>query len=248
MLLNIGSTDAELRDDLIYTTLSHWIPGESLTVDELQQLLPVILDDQHLQFKSGETATDSVFTRSFSLLVLPLLFTRHRQSPFLTSRQIHQIKDKVLDSILAERDYRGYDEDKGWAHAIAHGADVLDELAQCPELDYDDLVNILDVVQAKVTITERIYSDGEDERLVRPIISVLNRQLLSQAYVEQWIQGFGEAEKSPDFLPAFRQRYNIKNFLKSLYFRVKYYKTDAGLCPVIENTLYKVETVYYASR
>ncbi|WKL05120.1 DUF2785 domain-containing protein [Paenibacillus amylolyticus] len=30
-----------------------------------------------------------------------------------------------------ERDYRGYDEEKGWAHAIAHAADVLDDLAQC---------------------------------------------------------------------------------------------------------------------
>jgi hypothetical protein len=27
MINNIGSLDAELRDDLIYTTLSHWIPS-----------------------------------------------------------------------------------------------------------------------------------------------------------------------------------------------------------------------------
>lgn len=106
-----------------------------------------------------------------------------------------------------ERDYRGYDEDKGWAHAIAHGADALDDLAQCSELDQADLFTILDLVYDKITITERVYSDGEDER--------------------------------------FRQKNNIKNFLKSLYFRVKFYKADAALCPVIEDTLYKVEQVYY---
>lgn len=245
MIHNIGSLDAELRDDLIYTTLSQWIPGNSLSEDELEQLLPALLDTDHLHYKLGESNTDSVFTRSFSMLVIPLLIMKHRESPFLSKEQVHQIKEKVLYSVQEERDYRGYDEDKGWAHAIAHGADALDDLAQCSELDQVDLFTILDLVYDKMTITERVYSDGEEERMVRPVISVLNRKLLSQTDVEQWIQRFGEVEKSSEFLPAFRQKNNIKNFLKSLYFRVKFYKANAALCPVIEDTLYKVEKVYY---
>ncbi|WP_225999251.1 hypothetical protein [Paenibacillus sp. BJ-4] len=35
MMNNIGSLDAQLRDELIYTTLSNWIPGNALTVNEL---------------------------------------------------------------------------------------------------------------------------------------------------------------------------------------------------------------------
>ncbi|OMD56421.1 DUF2785 domain-containing protein [Paenibacillus odorifer] len=246
MINNIGSLDAQLRDELIYTTFSHWIPGNSLTTNGLEQLIPVILDKNHLHFKLGETNTDSVFTRSFSMLVIPLLFMRHKESPFLSREQIHQIKEKVFCSVQNERDYRGYDEEKGWAHAIAHAADTLDELAQCSELDENDLITILDLVYEKMTITDRIYSDGEDERMVRSIMSVLDRKLLSQTYVEQWIQSFGDVEKNPEFLPAFKQKNNIKNFLKSLYFRVKYYKVHANLCPTIEHTLYKVEKVYYS--
>ena len=97
-----------------------------------------------------------------------------------------------------------------------------------------------------MTITDRIYSDGEDERMVKCIISVLNRKILSQTHVEQWIQSFGDVEKNSEFLPAFKQKNNIKNFLKSLYFRVKFYKVDAVLCSTIEQTLYKVEKVYYS--
>ncbi|WP_410769501.1 DUF2785 domain-containing protein [Fontibacillus sp. BL9] len=246
MITNIGSVDAELRDELIYTTLSHWIPGNSLTGNELEQLLPVVLDNNHLLFKLGETNTDSVFTRSFSMLVIPLLFMRHRELPFLSREQIHQIKERVFYNVQEERDYRGYDEEKGWAHAIAHAADTLDDLAQCSELDNNDLLTILDLVYKKVIITDRIYSDGEDERMVTSIISVLNRKILSQTYVEQWIQSFGAVEKSSEFLPAFKQKNNIKNFLKSLYFRVKFYKADADLCPTIEHTLYKIEKVYYS--
>ena len=246
MINNIGSLDAQLRDELIYTTLSHWIPDKSLTANELEQLLPVVLDKNHLLLKLGETNTDSVFTRSFSMLVIPLLLTRHRESPFLSREQIHHIKEKVFYNVQEERDYRGYDEEKGWAHAIAHAADALEDLAQCSELDKSDLLTILDLVYEKMTITERIYSDGEDERMVKSIISVLNRKILSQTCVEQWIQSFGDVEKNSEFLPAFKQKNNIKNFLKSLYFRVKFYKADAVLCSTIEQTLYKVEKVYYS--
>ncbi|MNN25428.1 hypothetical protein D3C81_1389000 [compost metagenome] len=129
---------------------------------------------------------------------------------------------------------------------MAHAADTLDDLAQCSELDNDDLLTILDLVYEKITITDRIYSDGEDERMVTSIISILNRNILSQTYVEQWIQSFGDVEENSEFLPAFKQKNNIKNFLKSLYFRIKFYKVDADLCPTIERTLYKVEKVYYS--
>lgn len=79
-------------------------------------------------------------------------------------------------------------------------------MAQCSELDENDLITILDLFYEKMTITDRIYSDGEDERMVRSIMSVLDRKMLSQTYVEQWIQSFGDVEKNPEFLPAFKQK------------------------------------------
>lgn len=246
MIEHIGSVDAELRDDLIYSTLSHWIPSSTLTTYELEQLIPVILDENHLLHKLGETNTDSVFTRSFSMLVIPLLLMRHRESPYLSIEQIHQIKENVFYNVQEERDYRGYDEEKGWAHAIAHAADALDDLAQCSELGETELITILHLIHEKMTITDRVYCDGEDERMVNTIISVLNRKILSQTYIEQWIHSFGDVKKDSEFLPAFKQKNNIKNFLKSLYFRVKFFEVDADLCPIIERTLYKVEKVYYS--
>ncbi|MFF2912485.1 DUF2785 domain-containing protein [Paenibacillus sp. NPDC057934] len=246
MIHNIGALDAELRDGLIYTTLSHWIPSNALTANELEQILPIVLDNNHLLFKLGDTYTDSVFTRSFSMLVIPLFLIRHRESPFLSREQIHQIKEKVFYNVQEERDYRGYDQEKGRAHAMAHAADALDDLAQCSELDKNDLLTILDLVYDKITITDRIYSDGEDKRMVNSIISILNRKLLSQTEVEQWIQRFGDVKNNSEFLSTSKQKNNIKNFLESLYFRVKSHKADADLCPTIEHTLYKVEQVGYS--
>ncbi|MDP9701475.1 DUF2785 domain-containing protein [Paenibacillus polysaccharolyticus] len=248
MLHNIGTVDAQLRDELIYTTLSHWIPGLSLTTSKLEHILTTVLDRDHLLYGLGETHSDSVFTRSFSMLVIPLLFMRHAASPFLSSERIHQIKDVVFHNVREEKDYRGYDETKGWAHAVAHAADVLEDLAQYNELDEADLSTMLDLVYEKMTISERVYSDGEDERMITPVMCILDRNILSQASVQQWIQRFGTVENESEFLPAFRQKNNIKNFLKSLYFRIKFHGVyDADLCPTIEQTLYKVEPVYYSS-
>ncbi|MCM3131318.1 DUF2785 domain-containing protein [Paenibacillus polysaccharolyticus] len=248
MLHNIGTVDAQLRDELIYTTLSHWIPGLSLTTSELEHILTTVLDRDHLLYGLGETHSDSVFTRSFSMLVIPLLFMRHALSPFLSSERIHQIKDVVYHNVREEKDYRGYDETKGWAHAVAHAADVLEDLAQYNELDEADLSTMLDLVYEKMTISDRVYSDGEDERMITPVMCILDRNILSQASIQQWIQRFGTVENESEFLPAFRQKNNIKNFLKSLYFRIKFHGVyDADLCPTIEQTLYKVEPVYYTS-
>lgn len=54
MLHNIGTVDAQLRDELIYTTLSHWIPGLSLTTSELEHILTTVLDRDHLLYGLGK--------------------------------------------------------------------------------------------------------------------------------------------------------------------------------------------------
>ncbi len=47
MLDNIGSTDSELRDDLIYSTFSHWILKDFVSPNLLKIILETILD-KHL--------------------------------------------------------------------------------------------------------------------------------------------------------------------------------------------------------
>ena len=54
MLNHIGSTDSELRDDLIYSAFGTWIGDKVLNAGQLRELLPIILDDQHLPYRLGE--------------------------------------------------------------------------------------------------------------------------------------------------------------------------------------------------
>ena len=120
MLNHIGSTDSYLRDDLIYSAFGTWILRyDVIDHEKLREMLPIILGDQHLLYRLGEQNTDSVFRRSFSALLLPLLLISHRSKPFFTPAEIYQIKEKLLYFLKNEKDHRGYIPEKGWAHAVA---------------------------------------------------------------------------------------------------------------------------------
>lgn len=128
---HIGSPDPVLRDELIYATLARWIMGAHLTSAEITSLLDTILDEAHLGYRLGESNTDSVFTRSFSLLLLPPILIAHRERNFLPAEKILEVFSRVMEYLDKERDWRGYIPGKGWAHAAAHAADTLDDLVQC---------------------------------------------------------------------------------------------------------------------
>ena len=156
MLLHLGSIDAELRDDLIYNTFRTWARAGLYSSDQYRTLLHTVLDEQHLFFHLGEQDPDAVFTRSFSALwAVPPIY-RHRQRPFLTSDEVHGALDKVLDYFARENDLRGFVAGRGWAHAVAHTADLLDELALCEEIQRAGLLHILEAIQTKAATAETL--------------------------------------------------------------------------------------------
>ncbi len=229
MLPHLGSPDAELRDDLIYSTLATWILADQFEDDDLKTLLKQLLTEEHLFYKLGETGTDSVFMRSFSVLLLPLILSRHRERPFLMPYELRELKVKLLDYLEREQDLRGFvlDEDeagepKGWAHAVAHTADALDDLVQCKDMGSEELLEILEAIRRKAAEPTVVFVYAEDERLVTPVIAALGRKVLKPAEVQSWLDGFVPlAQQKEPFPNCYRQAQNVKGFLRSLYFRAR---------------------------
>jgi hypothetical protein len=242
MLLHIGATDSLLRDDLIYTAFATWILEYNiLSPEQLQGLLQQILGKQHMFHNIGENNTDTVFRRSFSVLLLPLLLIKHRSQPFLTKAEIQQIKEKLFCYLNNEKDRRGFVNEKGWAHAIAHAADALNGLVQCTEIGENDLREILETIQTVISTEDIAYICGEDERMVTVATAIIKRQLLPDTEIAQWIQGFADHALIVRLMPQrIIIRTNIKNFLQSLYFRLQWEQlTDNNNSP-ISKTLHKI--------
>lgn len=162
-----------------------------------------------------------MFTRTFSLLLLPLILAVHRETPFLPPEEIQQVKERVLAYLPLEQDRRGYVPEKGWAHAAAHCADVLDDLALCAELDPGDLRAILGLAAATMAEPRFVYTHDEQERMSIAAFAVLSRQVLSQNEVKEWLDGLAAAANQHQaMLDRFYCRLNLKQFVTSLYFRL----------------------------
>jgi hypothetical protein len=242
MLNYIGSSDSYLRDDLIYSAFGTWILRyRALSPEQLRNLLPIILDERHMLYKIGEQDTDSVFTRSFSVLVLPLLLITHRSHPLFSASELNRIKEQLLYYLENEKDHRGFVREKGWAHAIAHAADALDDLAQCAEMNKSDLAEILEAIRKVICIESACYTHSEDERMVTAVIAVLGRNLLSDVEINQWVEGFSDRVLTINLDPEKHIiRTNAKNFLQSLYFRLQWEQVIIKLDTPINQTLRRI--------
>ena len=215
-----GSLDPELRDDLIYTTMATWIARDVFEAKKLNEILMVSLNEQHLFLGLGEMESDTVFTRTFSMLIVAAILNAHRRRPFLPGSELQVIKHKLLRYLDGERDLRGYVPVKGWAHSIAHAADALDELVQCEALDVDDVQEVLTAMRSLIGTAETVYICEEDERLVTAVLSAWQRAEVSDEDIIQWLEAVtafaGSSLSLPDGYCSF---INCKNFVRSLTFR-----------------------------
>lgn len=221
MMEYLGDSDSELRDDLVYSVLSRWVINGVFNKEQLKQILATIFDDKHLFYKIGEKDTNSVFMRAFSVLIVASLVYRHREDSFLGYEELIAIKNKVIKYMEDEKDVRGYVIEGGWAHTAAHSSDALDELCLCKEFGREELLEILKAIKFKVSIDYHAYICYEDERLAYATNSLISRNLLTEEELSEWIKSFAEYDKQTTFPNHFYFISNIRNYLNSLYYRLR---------------------------
>ena len=138
----LGSTRPEVRDGTAFPALATWIAN-----GVYDDLLAGLGDGMvaGLSVGLGEDGTDSVFRRSFSALILGACIERDNERHLLPGAKILEWGDRAATWFLTERDTRGYVPEKGWAHAVAHGADTLGALAESPHLAGPEHTVLLDI-------------------------------------------------------------------------------------------------------
>ncbi|MDN9012903.1 DUF2785 domain-containing protein [Brevibacillus laterosporus] len=249
MLQYIGDPHPELRDELIYPTFFEWINVENrFSEEELRRLLTVLTDEQHLFYHIGSEGDQTVFTRTFSVLPIALIVRRHREKPFLNLADFQHLKFSLLRYYKEEKDLRGYLPEGGWAHSAAHGADALVELVQCPESNASVQLEVLAAIQRMLHNGLQIFSEEEDERIASIVYTMIDKDLLPQQEIVDWISALVQCSSWPRSRNQVIARVNIKNFLRSLYFRMGQdsRRNDlAGAILTAESALNKFAISYY---
>ncbi|MEL3971933.1 DUF2785 domain-containing protein [Rossellomorea oryzaecorticis] len=223
MITHIGSPDAELRDKLIYTSFFRLIiENNQLESELLTELLDISLDDLLLK-GIGEKGTDTVFTRAFTTLLIALILYRDNEDNFLGQKRIDRVKDQLILYISNEKDLRGFVSGKGWAHSVAHVADAFDELVKNPKISYEQYPLILQPLWNVMFVTDSVYIHDEDERVITPIIQMLNNGLDVQE-IERLVNDITTEletqKKQLDEEKYWFLVFNSKSFLKSFYMKI----------------------------
>ncbi|MEP6896348.1 MAG: DUF2785 domain-containing protein, partial [Chloroflexota bacterium] len=143
----------------------------------------------------GETESDSVFLRTFSVLLLAEIVHNDNKKPLLEKNQIQTILSKGLWYLDAEKDPRGHIPVKGWAHALAHTADLMLVLGKNRNLEKGDLEQILKSIAVKlIHTTNWVYIHGEDDRLANATVMILQRNLVTEDFLKTWLESFTSPE------------------------------------------------------
>lgn len=230
MVRHIGDVDPKLRDELIFETFYYWINVHNyFKEDELKECLLTLLDEEHLFYKIGEYGSDSVFTRSFSMLVLSVIVNYQKEKSFLDKNTFISLKNALVRYYKTERDFRGYVENKGWAHSAAHGADALNELVQCQESNEDIHKEVLESIEEVLFNKTYKLCYKEDDRIANVIYSIYEKKhVLSETLIE-WLSSLVEKVDFNKDQWTYISSINFRNFNRSLYFKLEHYKCDTKL-------------------
>jgi Protein of unknown function (DUF2785) len=220
----LSSSDPELRDEFGFSILGNWIYVRHVyNPERLRSMISSL--NVGLRVGLGESGTPTVFGRSFSALILSVITDYDLEHSFLTAAELSELLKSIVGYFHLERDWRGYVTDHGWAHSVAHTADVLSNLAKNPNIDAVGLERILNAIASKLTTVDSpVLAHHEASRLAVAAHNVIARGLLKPSLLHTWLDGM------PDTLHPRSQsdlergdvapRLNCEAFLSSLYFQL----------------------------
>jgi hypothetical protein len=213
----LGSPDPVRRDRIAFEVLAHWLDARTLSDADVRDLARRLREN----LAASLDAPGGVFRRSFSALVLAQVVQRDRQSPVLTDDERRALLHAARDYAARETDLRGHTGATGWAHAAAHTADLLAQLAQLPAFTDADRAIVLEAVASFVVRRHgQILAYGEDGRLAASVIAAATAGVAPGA-IDAWLVALSAPLRehlTPTFdAGLFAAQRNVRNLLFTLY-------------------------------
>ncbi|MGH3170456.1 MAG: DUF2785 domain-containing protein [Trebonia sp.] len=208
LLRMLCSTDPAERDEVAYLAMVHRI-GSGAEDEDL-----VALGDE----MARRLKDPAIQVRTFAALVLAEILERDMAAGRATTEAVLRWRDAFAAWYPAERDLRGWDEELGWLHAVAHGADALALFGRSPRLGRDDLRALLGIAAERMLAeTDYVFRDQEEDRLAYALALILSRAELREDDCVGWLapvsDAFAGGEPGP--VPAFAT--NAMRTLRMLY-------------------------------
>lgn len=214
----VGDPDPEIRDGIVYESLSYLLRNEKLTdvtKNDLITSMTGMLDGPGV--KGG-------YLKPFAALDLSELVRADRISPYLTNFQRAELIAATVEYLSSIKDYRGYNDEEGWRHGVAHASDLTLQFVLNDQIIEPQLRALRGAIAVQISPRNvHAYIHGESERLARPILYMARRGTFSQDDWAAWFAGVGDPAPFDDWNAVSKSEaglaklHNTRDFLNAIY-------------------------------
>jgi len=213
----LSAPESALRDGIAFEALQHWMrTDDALT----RETLLAIGDELQARLAAPEGPG---FARPFAALVLADFARTDRAHPWLTPERRASLLDASINYFVNVRDYRGFDDAEGWRHGVAHGSDLLMQLALNPAFGKPELTRIRDAVATQIAPAGHFYIYGEGARLANPILYMAGRGVFTEAEWTDWLTRVASPAPLASWNDAYAHNtdlarvHDVTQFMQTLY-------------------------------
>ncbi len=209
----LSDPDPALRDLIAFDALQNWMRTGRLDAPTLRTLR------ERLLLLLAAPPDPAGFTQPFAALVLAEVARIDRQRGNLSDDERAALISQGTRWLAGWRDYRAFDDAEGFRHGVAHGADLMLQLALNRKLTRAQAETMLAAVAEQVMPSgDMAYRYGEPDRLAAAIYYLAQGPLLSAADWERWLLELAaRRQRTPINTVALAQKHNLAAFLNSLY-------------------------------
>lgn len=209
LLSCLGSQDPKIRDGIVYEGISYWLRNGLLD----QKTVKLLFNSTLKTLEQSNQDTNN-FTQPFAALVFSEIIRVDRLSPYLSDIERQRAIDISTRYMNNIEDYRGFDDPKGWRHAVAHTADVFLQLSLNKNISKTQLDQLLSAIKTQVSPQSlHFYTYGEPKRLAMAFIYIV----LRGEHTEQEIANFFDSIASPAPFVNWNNVYSSKKGLAKLH-------------------------------
>jgi hypothetical protein len=219
----LGDPDPAVRDGIAFGALEHWLRADQVALGTRRAMFPRLM-----AAADPAARDDDGVHRPFAILVLSEIARTDRLQPWMDEAGRRQLLDLAAEYLSTLRDYRGFDPRDGWRHGVAHGADLVTQLALNPAFGRAEIDRLMAAVAVQVIPpVEHAYVEGEPERLARAVLYAAQRGLHDADEWRAWLERLMEAPAGMPWSETYARReilvrrHNLAAFLYALYVNVQ---------------------------